>query len=251
MLHHTRGVSLVGILAITDLHGAWEHLDAVIEAASALTAHERYQVDHVFFLGDLGTSEEEPREQREMARKLGSVLHHAFDVPIYALPGNRDYKVEVNEGFEEGGIHLLERKPLACDGWVFIGIGGCQVESNPRYKAGGGYYLWGEGDDEILRLREMIEKHEKDSYLCIVSHQQPHNTVFTLDLNRKANGSTILRRVLMHHRPEVWMLGHMHHRNKDFVSGKVHECLFFRLEQVFVDPDHTQRGTGRAFGYFK
>jgi Icc-related predicted phosphoesterase len=175
------------ILAITDIHGAYEKMESIVrrEAAS----------DMIVVGGDL-TTFGTPDEAREAIERLQS-----FRKPVFVVGGNMD-PLPLEDVFINLGVSINGR------GVVTNGIGLFGVSGAPTSPLNTPHEI----AEETIRLRaEHGWKEVREARVTIfVPHAPPYNT--SLDRTYAGNnvGSRAVREFIEDHHPDLTICGHIH-----------------------------------------
>jgi hypothetical protein len=191
------------ILAISDIHGKFFRLDAIIKKSDP--------VDAIVLVGDL-THGGPP----ENAVRSISILKYLCK-RILCIPGNWDTP-EVTEAIRQYAVNL-EDKPVIIGHTQFIGIGG----SNPT-----GNNTPGEmSEEELEKKLNRILNFSPGPKTVLVSHAPPYDT---LDMTPEGNkGSKALRKAL--DKVDIVLCGHIHG-----ARGKVKDGAWV------INPGNAQEG---------
>ncbi len=175
------------ILAMTDIHGAYETAARIIEKESGISA--------VIIGGDL-TTNGTPEEARSAMRQF-----EMSEVPIIVVAGNMDPPV-LEEIFSSSGVSVNARGTMLDD----VGIFG--VSGSPFTPMHTPYEI---SEEEIsFRAHSGWKDVQAARIKIFVPHAPPHNT--KLDRLRSGNhvGSTSVRKFVEQFRPDAVVCGHIH-----------------------------------------
>jgi len=175
------------ILAMTDIHGAYETAGRILGKESGISA--------VVIGGDL-TTNGSAEEARSALRRFAK-----FEVPIIVVAGNMD-PPELEETFSSGSISVNARGTMLDD----VGIFG--VSGSPFTPMHTPYEI---SEEEISFRAHLGWKDVQAARIKIfVPHAPPHNT--KLDKLRSGNhvGSTSIRRFVEQFQPQALVCGHIH-----------------------------------------
>ncbi|MEX2115368.1 MAG: metallophosphoesterase [Bacteroidota bacterium] len=175
------------ILAMTDIHGAYEKAERIIEKEAGISA--------VIVGGDLTTngSAEEARSALQRFAK--------FDVPIIVVAGNMD-PPELETVFSSNAISIN-----AC-GTMLDDVGVFGVSGSPFTPMHTPYEI---SEEEIsFRAHSGWKDIQAARVKIFVPHAPPHNT--KLDRLRSGDhvGSTSVRKFVEQFRPDAVVSGHIH-----------------------------------------
>ena len=175
------------ILALSDIHGAFETMRKIIEAEQS--------ADVIILAGDL-TTRGNADDVKEVVEKA-----MAFHKPVLTILGNMD-PPELESTLQQSGT-ALDSRASEIDGVGFIGI-----SASPHSPL----HTPNEVGDEELGLRaERGWSHlGNPRWRIMVAHTPPHRT--SVDRLRQGShvGSPSLRRFIEDRQPDVVICGHIH-----------------------------------------
>ncbi|MBS1263428.1 MAG: 3',5'-cyclic adenosine monophosphate phosphodiesterase CpdA [Methanonatronarchaeales archaeon] len=180
----------MNLLLLTDVHGAVDRLERIIETAG--------EVDYVLLAGDL-TDFGPPG----VAEEVVDVLQEA--APVLAVPGNCDPD-GVDDVLEERGVQV-DGRIARMDGYQVAGLGG----SNPTP-----FNTDREFTEEELAERLEVASDAEDPWI-LVTHAPPKNS---LDLTQGAHvGSSAVFDAVERRAPVLVATGHVHESRGDMFLG--------------------------------
>lgn len=175
------------VIALSDIHGALGHLEAVGPALEA--------ADLVILSGDL-TMFGRADAAQEVVDAVGR-----YNPRIFAVMGNCDYP-EVDDHLKKAGMSL-HRNHVVAGNLVLAGLGGSLPGPVRTLNE------WSE-DEIAAHLDEAIRDAPEDSGMVLVSHQPPKDTAIDLAGIGEHVGSTAVRAFIEKHQPLVCFSGHIH-----------------------------------------
>ena len=185
------------IIAVTDIHGLYSTVDAILEAEAAF--------DVVVIGGDL-TTRGTDREARAVIETL-----HRFQKPLFAVAGNMDLP-SFESTYTELGVNINARG-VQVDGVGFFGVAGSPF--TPMHTP---YEL---SEDEILRRAEEGWKQIRTSPRKVfVPHAPPRATKLDKIIAGAHVGSLAIREFVECNQPDVLICGHIHESRGIDMLGK-------------------------------
>ena len=175
------------ILALSDIHGAYELAKKIARAEPA--------IDVLVVAGDLTT-------HGSRVEATGAIDELRSLVPrILAVAGNMDTR-EIEIGYEEDGMCISGRG--ACLGDVaFFGVSGCPF--SPLHTP---FEL---SEDAILDLAEKGWKEVADCrHKIFVPHAPPYGTKLDVIRSGRHVGSTAVKAFIEKRQPDIVICGHIH-----------------------------------------
>jgi Icc-related predicted phosphoesterase len=173
------------LLAITDLHGEADRLDAILEAAAP--------VDMIFLGGDI-TNFGTPEEAARLVR-----LAQAAGPPVWAVAGNCD-SPEIEHELLVMGISLHGRG-IVHHGLGLHGLSGMPPWHKPMYQF---------SEEELAeRLEAGYAAIHGAARHVVVSHAPPHGLCDRTRFFQHV-GSTSLRQFIQRRQPALVLCGHIH-----------------------------------------
>ncbi len=175
------------ILAITDIHGAYERMESIVE--------REVSSNMIIVGGDL-TTFGTPDEARGAIQRLQS-----FRKPVFVVGGNMD-PVPLEDVFISLGVSIDGR------GVVMNGIGLFGVSGAPTSPLSTPHEI----PEETIRFRaELGWKDVRNARVKIfVPHAPPYNTSLDRTYAGKNVGSRAVREFIEEHQPDLTICGHIH-----------------------------------------
>jgi Icc-related predicted phosphoesterase len=195
------------ILVIADVHGKFEVLQKIMDAA------EKEKFDLIINPGDFTDMFDIPPNFSQL--DVADIVIQKLLIPnkpLLCVPGNHD-PYEILEVFDEYGINLHERTRKEA-GMSFVGWGGAITPFNTLF----------EPREEETRdaLAKALKKITGDWVLVV--HTPPKNTTLDLVKPKKHVGSGAVRDVIVKKKPTLAISAHIH-ENKG--TDKIGETTVF------------------------
>lgn len=185
------------IVALTDIHGAYSRVEAILEAEAPF--------DAVVIGGDL-TTHGTIHEARTAIETL-----QRFEKPLFAVAGNMDLP-PFETVYTELGVNINARGVQLGD-VGFFGVAGSPF--TPMHTP---YEL---SEEEILRRAEEGWKQVRSAPRSVfVPHAPPRSTTLDKILVGAHVGSLAIREFVECHQPDVLICGHIHESRGTDVLGK-------------------------------
>ncbi len=191
------------ILAITDVHGAYRTVEAILARAGKID---------VFVIGGDFTVFGGPKEVEESVRSWGK-----FQVPMLAVSGNMDIP-EVDRSLEKLGVSINGK------GVVIEGVGFFGVSAAPYSPLHTPYEI---SEEEIgRRIQAGYEQVKGAGVKIFVPHAPPYKTKVDKISMGLHVGSKAVREFIEREQPHVCICGHIHEaRGQDTIGQtKVVNC---------------------------
>jgi len=185
------------LLAFSDIHGAYERVDQIIQAERG--------ADAIIIGGDL-TTYGAPEDGEKAIR-----VFQNSGLPVFAVAGNMD-SPEFDAKHEALGVSINAKGRLLGD----VGIFG--VSASPYTPMRTPYEI---AEEEIARRAEMGWKDISSArWKVFVPHAPPRNTKLDRIMLGKHVGSTAVRSFVEQHQPNVVVCGHIHEARGIDAIGK-------------------------------
>lgn len=175
------------ILAMTDIHGAYEKAERIIASEPGISA--------IMIGGDL-TTNGSAQEAQAALRKFAKT-----GIPVITVAGNMD-PVEIEEAFSANSVSVNARGTMLDDVGIF-GVSGSPFtpmhtpneisEEEISFRAHSGWK-----DVQAARIK------------IFVPHAPPHNTKLDNLRSGQHVGSTSIRKFVEQFQPDVLVCGHIH-----------------------------------------
>lgn len=175
------------ILALSDIHGAYERMMEVVHANPA--------ADVIVVAGDL-TTQGTAQEAESAIRQLQKTAK-----PVFVVAGNMD-PPEVEDVFARLGVSINGRGVIV-DEVGFFGVSAAPVSvlMTPNEIS----------EEEIARRAEAGWKHISGArWKVFVPHAPPHNTRVDVVRSGRHVGSTAVRAFIERFHPDAVLCGHIH-----------------------------------------
>jgi Icc-related predicted phosphoesterase len=185
------------ILAITDIHGAFGKVEAILSKDSAF--------DLILIGGDL-TTHGTPGQAQEAVERF-----RQFGKPLLAVAGNMDSPA-MDDTFIDLGISI-NGKGVVLDGVGFFGVSGSPVTPmNTPYEL---------SEEEIGRRADAGWRQvETARWKVFVPHAPPRDTRLDTILFGRHVGSSAIRTFVEEHQPDLLICGHIHEARGTDMLGK-------------------------------
>ncbi len=179
------------ILALSDVHGAIDVVERIIENESGY--------DVVVMSGDAAPYGA-PRDAVEVLRKISELVSPQL---LIAVPGNMDDPRSYEELQGNGGnIRIVHGRSVIVGDTVFIGVGG----SPPTpFRT-----VFEISEDEIARILEQAIHGVSPTNIILVSHAPPYKTKCDKVIMGLHVGSKAVRSFIEQKKPILCICGHIH-----------------------------------------
>jgi len=187
VIHRSCGDEVVRILAITDVHGAYDKMESIVR--------EEESADMIIVGGDL-TTFGTPLEAEQAIQRL-----KAFGKPVFVVGGNMD-PASLEDTFERLGVSINGR------GVVVNEIGFFGVSAAPVSPLRTPHEI---PEEEIKRHAETGWMDVRQARTTVfVPHAPPFNTSVDRTYAGKNVGSKAVREFIEERQPAVTICGHIH-----------------------------------------
>ncbi len=187
----------LGILAFTDIHGAYEKVERILSRES--------HVDLVILGGDVTTYGSRKEAEAALDR------FQKFEKPLLVVAGNMD-PPDLDELFLERGVSINGK------GRMFEGVGFFGVSAGPLSPLRTPNEI---PEEEILRRAEAGLKDIRGAmWKVFVPHAPPFGTSVDTLRSGEHVGSTAVREFIERHQPDLTICGHIHEARGEDLLGR-------------------------------